>query len=374
MSHTTDDNRVRVAPTDAEAAERLATRLFETLTTGSELLTVELGRRLGLYDALRRHGPATVPQFAAGTGLLPRYAREWLEQQAAAGFLAVQDVNAAQDARVYELPAGHASVLLDPDNPHYAMGVPLLVTSLAQAIDAVEAAYRSGGAVAYSGFGEGLQQGIALLNRPGFTNNLAGWIATMPDIDGALTSGGTVLDAGCGTGWSTIALARSFPRSRVIGLDMDEASIAMARRNAAEARLGDQVEFVVGNAAAQVVDALGAWRCTLATVFEALHDMGSPVDALRGLRETLAPGGAVLVADERVADEFTAPAGDEERMQFAISVVHCLPATMAESDAVANGAVLRAPTVRAWAHAAGFSRVTELPIEHPFWRFYRMDE
>ena len=150
--------------------------------------------------------------------------------------------------------------------------------------------------------------------------------------------------------------------------------------------------FLVGNAgdATAVRDAAAAIRAfttgpvesretdaaspgfDLVTVFEALHDMGRPVDALAAFRSQLRPNGAVLVADERVADEFHADADAVERMLYAMSVLHCLPATTAESDAVANGTVLRPPTVRRWAASAGFGRVDVLPIENPFWRFYRI--
>ena len=123
-------------------------------------------------------------------------------------------------------------------------------------------------------------------------------------------------------------------------------------------------------AAAAVIDAARGFD--LVTVFEALHDMGRPVHALAAFRGLLRPGGALLVADERVADEFRADADPIERMLYAMSVLHCLPATTAESGAVANGTVLRAPTLRRWASSAGFGRVDVLDIENPFWRFYRI--
>ena len=107
-------------------------------------------------------------------------------------------------------------------------------------------------------------------------------------------------------------------------------------------------------------------------MFEALHDMGRPVDALAGFRDLLRPGGALLVADERVADAFHADAEPVERMLYAMSVLHCLPATTAESGTIANGTVLRAPTLRRWAAQAGFGLVDVLDIENPFWRFYRI--
>ena len=43
----------------------------------------------------------------------------------------------------------------------------------------------------------------------------------------------------------------------------------------------------------------------LVCVFEAVHDMSDPVGVLRAARDALAPEGAVLIADERVADTFS---------------------------------------------------------------------
>jgi hypothetical protein len=110
----------------------------------------------------------------------------------------------------------------------------------------------------------------------------------------------------------------------------------------------------------------------LVTIFEALHDMGDPVGTLRTARALLAAGGDVLVADERVADAFTTPADPVERFMYGWSVLHCLPATLAERPVEATGTVLRAPTLARWAAAAGFTGFAVLPIDNLFWRFYRM--
>jgi SAM-dependent methyltransferase len=151
-------------------------------------------------------------------------------------------------------------------------------------------------------------------------------------------------------------------------VDLDEASVAGARAAAAEAGVADRVSFVVGDAAQLSPEA----PFDLVTVFEALHDMGDPVGALRAARELLADGGSVLVADERVADAFTAPGDVTERLMYGWSILHCLPATLAEAPVEANGTVLRAPTLAGWAAAAGFSGFQVLAIDNPFWRFYRL--
>jgi 2-polyprenyl-3-methyl-5-hydroxy-6-metoxy-1,4-benzoquinol methylase len=233
-------------------------------------------------------------------------------------------------------------------------------------------AYRTGAGVSFEQFGSEVRHGIGLGNRPMFTHELPGWIAALPDIAARLRCGGTILDVGCGVGYSSAALADTFGQVRVEGIDMDSASVIEARAHAARKGLEHRVRFTLGNAADPADLPSSDTGYDLVTIFEALHDMGDPVSTLAAVRPTLTPGGAVLVADERVSDEFTAPAGEIDRLMHAASVLHCLPATMAEAQHTANGTVLRASTVRSWAAAAGFI-VTELPIENVLWRFYRLD-
>jgi hypothetical protein len=58
---------------------------------------------------------------------------------------------------------------------------------------------------------------------------------------------------------------------------------------------------------------------------------------------------------------------------YGFSALHCLPVGMTEPDSVQTGTVMRPGTVRRFADEAGFSAFTVLPIEHDFWRFYRLD-
>ncbi|MGS0688207.1 class I SAM-dependent methyltransferase [Nakamurella sp. GG22] len=364
-------------PTDtAEPAEQrtnaLVERLFGSFVAGAELLTVELGRRLGLYAALAAHGPATSTELASAAGISERYAREWLEQQAAGGLVDVADETAVATTRRFELPVAHVPVLLDADHPANLIAFAPFLTGLGMTLPAVADAYRTGAGVSFEQFGAELRHGISLGNRPMFVNELVGWIDQLPDIAQRLRAGGCVLDVGCGVGHSSTAIATAFPRVTVEGIDMDSASVVEARAAAVQAGVSDRVRFTLGNASdsTDLPPAAGGYQ--LVTVFEALHDMGDPVGSLRAARDLLASGGAVLVADERVADEFQAPAGEVDRLMHAASVLHCLPATMAESQTTANGTVLRASTVRQWARAAGFT-TTELPIENLLWRFYRLD-
>jgi ubiquinone/menaquinone biosynthesis C-methylase UbiE len=355
-------------------AELLALRLLSQLGGAVELLTVELGRRLGLYQVLAALGPTTAAELAEHGAIAPRYAVEWLDQQAAAGIVDVEPEPDAVGERRFVLPPGHQAVLLDPGSPAYLVGAAPLLYGVASSVGAVADAFATGRGVEYGDFGDALRLGIAELNRPGYTLSVRDWVEQLPDIATRLDRGGVVLDAGCGEGWSSIGLARAFPNATVVGVDLDVASVKAARHHVTRAGLDGRVRIMRANAAD--VDVLRAVTdngpVTLVTVFQALHDMGRPVDALAAFRELLSPGGAVLVADEHGDDVKAAPADEAERLKLAMSVLHCLPATWAESDEVLNGTVLRGHTFSGWAETAGFARHELLPIEHPFWRFHRL--
>jgi tRNA A58 N-methylase Trm61 len=154
----------------------------------------------------------------------------------------------------------------------------------------------------------------------------------------------------------------------VDAIDIDSASIEHARANVAAAGLSDRVQPIVQDAS----DPRLGGRCDLVTIFEALHDMNHPVEALRAARNMLAEGGSVLIADERVAERFTAPGDELERFNYGWSVLHCLAVGMLEEDSAGTGTAIRPDTVRAYASEAGFARVDVLPIENDFWRFYRL--
>jgi SAM-dependent methyltransferase len=353
--------------TDSDRRDALVERLFGATVGTLELFGVYLGDRLGLYAALVGSAAMSPDELARRAGIAPRYAREWLEQQAVAGLL---DVENGDGERRYRLPAEHADVLVDPESSFYLAPFASLLAGVGGVLPDVVDAYRSGGGVPFSRYGRDLRDGQAAINRPAFTHEMASWVAAMPDVDARLKSDppARVADVGCGAGWSTIALARAFPKARVEGIDLDEASIADARRNAAEAGMADAVSFEARDAA----DPSARGVYDLACIFEALHDTPRPGEVLESLLQMLRDDGSVLLADERVANSFTAPGDEIERMMYGWSICHCLPAAMVDQSAEPTGTVLREPTVRELADRAGFASVEVLPIENDFFRFYRL--
>ncbi|MBA2534292.1 MAG: methyltransferase domain-containing protein [Rubrobacter sp.] len=358
-----------VKQTAEERRDGLVGRLFEAVLGMNDLHMVYIGDRLGYYHALLDIGPATPGELAAATGTHERYVREWLEQQAVTGILDVTD--ASPDNRRYRLPEGHAEVLTERDSPSYLAPFARMMAGLVRPLPEVIEAFRSGGGVPYARFDADFCEGQAEMNRVQFVNLLGSeWLPAVPDVHARLGQDlpARVADVACGAGWSSIALARAYPGVCVDGFDLDEYSIQLARNNLAGTGLEDRVTFEVRDAA----DSTLSGGYDLVTVFEAIHDLPRPVEVLRAIRNLLAEGGTVIIADERAAETFTVPGDEVERLLYGWSVLHCLPVGMSEQPSAATGTVMRTETLRAYAQEAGFSDVEVLPIENDFWRFYRL--
>jgi 2-polyprenyl-3-methyl-5-hydroxy-6-metoxy-1,4-benzoquinol methylase len=359
---------------DTDRVEALSGRLFMAGLEALELLNVELGLRLGLYAALADKGQLTTSELAATTGISERYAREWLEQQAVTGVLEVDDVAADTQTRRYQLPEAHAHVLLDADSPANTTAVAAFVAEAGRMLPAVVDAFRSGGGVPYADYA--IHDLQAAFTRPVFANNLLQeWIPALPEVHARMVGGEAVrvAEIGCGEGLAAITISRAFPNVIVHGYDLDEASIAAARKNAAQAGVSDRVRFEVSDASRGAAAISDPTPYDLVLAVEMLHDVPDPVGVLTTMRELRAPHGAVLVADERVADEFTAPGDEMERFMYAASVLHCLPVGMIEEGTAATGTVIRSSVVRDYATRAGFAATTVLPVEHPQFRLYLLE-
>jgi 2-polyprenyl-3-methyl-5-hydroxy-6-metoxy-1,4-benzoquinol methylase len=343
----------------------LEDRLIAAAVGALELQSIHLGRRLGLYESLR--SPRTAAELADHAGINPRYAREWLEQQAVAGFVSV-DGEVAEDYldRVrFWLNPKQLAVLVHEEDPAHVAPLADMVAGGGLVIDRVADAYRTGDGVPYAAYGKPFRDGQSGINRPAFSNDLATvWIEAAPEVGDRLRDGGKVADLGCGTGWSTIAMARAFPRATVIGFDSDEASVTDARANAQSAEV--DVEFLQADASA--MGKHGPFDLVL--LLEVLHDLSHPVDVLEAAHHSLSADGVVLVADEKVAESFQ-PNGEElERMMYGWSVMYCLPASLAEESSAAIGTVLRPSHLATLAQQAGFSRVDVSDIDAGFFRLY----
>ena len=358
----------QTATTDLGAVA-LATRLFTATLGTMDLFHVYVGQKLGLYRLMVGADAFTPADLAASAGMHPRYMREWLEQQAVTGILVVEDSTDPPDQRRYRLPAGHAEALTSEESMSYLAPVAGTLVSIAQRMPELLDAYRTGRGLGWAAYGPDMWQGQAAVNRPLFVNKLGQeYLPSIPEVDAILRRpGARVADLACGGGWSSIAVARAYPGVSVDGYDLDSPSIEQATSAANDAGLSDRVRFRVGDAAAM---AAAERAYDVVTIFEALHDVSDPVGMLSASLRMLRAGGLLLVMDERVADEFTAPGDDVERFMYGWSLMVCLPCGMAEQPSAATGTVMRRSTLEGYAREAGFRAVDVLLIDNDFFRFY----
>ncbi|MBO3751155.1 methyltransferase domain-containing protein [Streptosporangiaceae bacterium NEAU-GS5] len=331
--------------------------LLGAMTGAATTAMVALGDRLGLYRALAAGGPATEEELAARTGLAPRYLREWLSQQAAAGFLVYQ----ADDGR-YELPAEAAAVLADEASPAFLAGGATITRGWFAGIDRLAEAFRTGAGIPWHEQDPAVFDGTERFFRPGYTASLTTeWIPALPGVADRLAAGGRVADVGCGHGVAAILLARAYPQARVYGYDFHDRSIQIARERAGQAGLGDRIRF-------ERLDATGypADGFDLICLLDTLHDLGDPAAALAHARKALASDGAVLVVEPNAADDYTANLGNPlAALSYAASTFQCTPAALAQPGGVALGAQAGPGAVRELAADAGFSRfrqVAQTPV------------
>lgn len=320
-------------------AEALSERLFTEMVGGMSLLVVYVGHRLALFKEMAESGPVTVMQLARRTNLSVRYVREWLFAVASSEY-----VEADAHGEKFKLSEEHAAVLADEDSPFFLGAYPGMLQGLAIAINPLLEAFKSGGGVRYEDYGKHFREAIALTGKPMFQHDYAQkWIPAMPDVEARLKKGASVADVGCGDGWSSVYLAKNFEKVTVDGIDIDEASIAEARRNAEQRGVTDRIRFHACAIEKFEVEA----QYDLVTSFECLHDLSYPVQALSRMREIANPEGTVFIADmaggDSFADNQNHPMG---RFFHKVSVLHCLPQAMVFPESVGTGTAISESEIR----------------------------
>lgn len=358
------------APSSVASPEDLVGRLLESTVAAMDVFSVFLGEQLGYYRALHEAGPTTSTELAERTGTAERYAREWLEQQATTGLLAVDDPSAGPLERRYALPEGYEGILVDQRSEMFMAPVGRFLTAAVAQYQPLLQAFRGGGGISWKDFGNLARTAQADFNRPFYEHALVpGYLSQVAGVDEALRRpGARVAEIGCGGGWASIAIATAYPEASVDGFDIDGPSIELARANAAGLPVAGRVTFHEADAAG--IAASGTYD--LVCAFECVHDMPDPVSVLRTMKSLAKPGGAVIVMDERVADEFGNIGDLVERLLYGFSISVCLPDGLSHQPSVGTGTVMRPSTFRNYALQAGFADVEVLPLEHDLFRFYRL--
>ena len=316
---------------------------------------VVLGDKLGYYTTMAA-GPVTPGQLAAATGTGEPYAREWLNAQAAGGYVGY-DASTGQ----FTLPPEHAAALTDPSSPAYLPGFFQIALGTTHDIDDVLLAARNHNGLGWHEHHTDVHDGCERFFRTMYNAHLVGeWLPALDGVVEKLERGATVADVGCGYGASTVIMAQAFPNSTFTGFDFHEASIAAARARAIEAGVEDRVRFEV--AAATQFPGAGF---DLVTTFDALHDMGDPVGAGRHVHAALAPEGTWMVVEPMAGDSVSDNLNPVGRAYYGFSTLLCTPSSLAQEVGLALGTQAGPARIRDVVTASGFTRFASV-AQTPF--------
>lgn len=350
----------------------IADRVAEMAVASMESVSLTIGVRLGWWRTVGEAGEDGIDanRLAKTCAVHPRYVREWLEAMGAGGWLVVtHDAGAdAPDERRFALVPGVREVLVDPENDLYLAPLLRQVSAAQLSMRTMERAYQTGDGLAWADHDPDVRVAQGDMNRGQLLRDLPRWLREqLPATAEALDGGARVADVGCGHGWASVGIATAYPGARVHAYDLDEPSVAAARRRVQEAGLEGRITVY-----AEPVSAAEPDSYPLVVLAEMLHDVPEPVELLAACRRAMSRDGVVFVADMRVAEAYAAPSDAVERMMYGFSLLVCLADSMTVRPSAATGAVMRPATLRAYAEAAGFSDIRELPIEHETWRFWAL--
>ena len=324
--------------------------LGATIHAGS----IVIGERLGLYKAMATPGERVTPEeLAKRTGTNERYVREWLNAQAASGYVEYDAENQS-----YYMTDEQSFVMTNENNPAYLPGAFILATSALRAVPKMIDRFKTGEGLGWHEHDPDLFRGTELFFRPGYIANLVNaWIPALDGVEAKLNVGAKVADVGCGLGASTIIMAQAFPNSEFIGFDYHDKSIEQATQKAADAGVGDRIKFEV--AASKEFPGTGY---DLVTFFDCLHDMGDPVGAAKHVRRTLKDDGTWMIVEPFANDKAEDNHNPVGRVFYSASTLICTPASRSQEVGLGLGA------------QAGESRLRDVVTEGGFTQFRRATE
>ena len=338
---------------DAEKLEQFVFRAVDEVGATLNAALVVMGDRLGLYRALAGAGGLTPVELARRSNVSERYVCEWLNAQAAGGFVEYDPIGGS-----YTLPPEQSVALTDESSPAFLPG--FFQIALGAVIDSprITEAARSGEGVGWHEHNHDVFDGCERFFRPGYNANLISeWLPALEGVVEKLEFGIKVADIGCGHGSSTILMAEAYPKSTFVGSDYHEGSIETARQRAQDAGVADRVRFDTVDAAS---DHGGSYD--LVTMFDCLHDMGDPVGAARQVRRMLTPDGTWMIVEPMAGDRVEDNLNPVGRAYYGFSTFLCTPASLSQEVGLGLGA------------QAGEARIGDVVAGGGFTRFRRVAE
>jgi SAM-dependent methyltransferase len=346
-----------VQPTiDEQKLEAFVMKLVGDMSGAVSCATVILGDKLGLYRALNGAGPVTAATLAEQTGTNQRLIQEWLNAQAASGYVKYNPADGT-----YELPAEQAMALAVEDSPVFLAGGMDVLAAMIRGDEKVAEGFKNGKGMGWHEHDPRLFVGTERFFRPGYKAYLTtAWIPALEGVTAKLQSGAKVADVGCGLGASTIIMAQTYPNSEFWGFDYHDGSIKLAKDRAKDAGVKDNVKFEKARA-----QDYGEKGFDLICFFDCLHDMGDPIGAAKHARQALKDDGTVLLVEPNGKDRVEENLNPIGALFYGASTFLCTANAINQGGDPALGAQAGQSRLRDVFQQAGFTRF-RLATETPF--------
>jgi SAM-dependent methyltransferase len=332
---------------DLARVENFAGQVINEMGSSMTIAMAHIGSELGLYKAMAGAGPLTPAELAERTSTHERYIREWLNNQAAGGYVTYDS-----SAGTYTLPDEHAMVLANPDSPAFMAGGLRVSGAVWMSEDKLADAFRTGKGIGWHEHHKHVHFGTEYFFRTGYRANLTtNWIPALEGVEAKLKKGAAVADVGCGHGASTLIMAAAYPSSAFWGSDYHQQSIDTARERAWEAGLAHRVTFECASAKTYPPRSYD-----LICFMDCLHDLGDPLGAAKHARESLAEDGTVLLVEPFAGDTVKENLNPLGRLFYAASTAFCTPNSLSQEVGAGLGAQAGEGTLRELFLDAGFTR------------------
>lgn len=325
--------------------ENFAGQVIGDLSASMSGVLVQIGLELGLYKAMEELGDTDATELATKTDTYPRYIQEWLNNQAAGGY-----IDYDMTTKKYRLSPEHAIILANEASPFYMTPGFNVVSSMWMDKDKIIGDFKEGKGIGWHEHHHSLFFGTEAFFRAGYRANLVNdWIPSLTDIDGILHKGGKVADIGCGHGASTIIMASHYPNSTFFGYDNHKESVEIACKRAKDAGLNN-VFFEVANA-----NNYSGSEFDLICFMDSFHDFGDPLTAIKHSKSKLTQNGSIMLVEPASFDNLEENFNPIGRMFFAASTTLCVPHSNSEAGQYCLGAQAGPKRVGQIVDEAGYS-------------------
>lgn len=323
---------------------------------GALMLMVSIGHRSGLFNVMSELGWTDSIELADKSGLNERYVREWLGAMATGG---VVEVNESQQ---YYLPKEHAQFLTRNADSENLGAFAQYISILGSVEDDILQCFYNGGGVPYERyprFHEVMAEDSGMTVLDALEDSI---FPLMPGLTDRLENGIRVLDMGCGRGRALMKMAKLYPESEFVGIDLSDEAIRWARSEAQERGLKN-VSFIVKDAS-NFDQTAEENSFDFITTFDAIHDQAKPLAVLKGIHKSLKPGGVYLMQDihstGHVHTNLDHPMGP---LLYTVSCMHCMTVSLAQGgDGL--GAMWGREKAKELLTEAGFEEIQIHQLEH----------